>query len=192
MNATAFSRRHFFRLSSLAIAGAVACRLTGIGQIEAAWAAAEHGAIALDRHTAATLVGVFRTLYPHDKIGEAPYAAVLEGLLQKLEGDIERLGMLSEGVAQLDGQRNTPWLERDAATRYRDLMALKGTPFMSLVAGEPVVGLYNQEAVWEALGYEGPSYHKGGYLNRGFNDLDWLPDPPSDASPPIGGVRTPS
>jgi hypothetical protein len=27
------------------------------------------------------------------------------------------------------------------------------------------------------LGYEGPSFDKGGYLNRGFNDLDWLPDP---------------
>jgi hypothetical protein len=26
------------------------------------------------------------------------------------------------------------------------------------------------------LGYEGPSFDKGGYLERGFNDLDWLPD----------------
>jgi hypothetical protein len=24
---------------------------------------------------------------------------------------------------------------------------------------------------------EGPSFDKGGYLHRGFNDLDWLPDP---------------
>jgi hypothetical protein len=31
--------------------------------------------------------------------------------------------------------------------------------------------------VWDAVGYEGPSVHKGGYVNRGFDDLDWLPDP---------------
>jgi hypothetical protein len=31
--------------------------------------------------------------------------------------------------------------------------------------------------VWAALGYEGSSYDKGGYINRGFNDLNWLPEP---------------
>jgi hypothetical protein len=31
--------------------------------------------------------------------------------------------------------------------------------------------------VWDLLGYEGPSFDKGGYLHRGFNDLDWLPEP---------------
>jgi hypothetical protein len=40
-----------------------------------------------------------------------------------------------------------------------------------------VVALYNDHEVWELLGYEGPSFDQGGYLNRGFDDLDWLPDP---------------
>jgi hypothetical protein len=31
--------------------------------------------------------------------------------------------------------------------------------------------------VWELVGYEGPSYDRGGYLHRGFDDLDWLPRP---------------
>jgi hypothetical protein len=31
--------------------------------------------------------------------------------------------------------------------------------------------------VHELLGYEGPAYEKGGYLHRGFDDLDWLPTP---------------
>jgi hypothetical protein len=37
-----------------------------------------------------------------------------------------------------------------------------------------VVSLYNQPAVWSLLGYEGSSYEKGGYLNRGFDDVNWL------------------
>jgi len=39
--------------------------------------------------------------------------------------------------------------------------------------------LYDDVEVWQAFGYEGASAHLGGYVNRGFNDLDWLPDPPA-------------
>jgi hypothetical protein len=28
--------------------------------------------------------------------------------------------------------------------------------------------------MWKVLGYEGESASKGGYINRGFNDIDWL------------------
>ena len=40
-----------------------------------------------------------------------------------------------------------------------------------------VVALYDDHEVWELLGYEGASFDKGGYIDRGFDDLDWLPDP---------------
>jgi hypothetical protein len=35
--------------------------------------------------------------------------------------------------------------------------------------------LYNNPDVWPKFGYEGASADKGGYINRGFNDIDWLP-----------------
>jgi hypothetical protein len=28
--------------------------------------------------------------------------------------------------------------------------------------------------VWAKLGYQGPSAELGGYINRGFNDQDWM------------------
>ncbi len=37
-----------------------------------------------------------------------------------------------------------------------------------------MVSLYNQQEVWAILGYEGESASKGGYINRGFDDIDWL------------------
>ena len=40
-----------------------------------------------------------------------------------------------------------------------------------------VVALYDDHEVWDLLGYEGSSFEKGGYLHRGFDDLDWLPRP---------------
>jgi hypothetical protein len=38
--------------------------------------------------------------------------------------------------------------------------------------------------VWRHFGYEGASAQHGGYINRGFDDLNWLPDPDDQASPP--------
>jgi hypothetical protein len=41
-----------------------------------------------------------------------------------------------------------------------------------------VSGLYSQPDVWPYFGYEGPSNDKGGYLHRGFDDIDWLDETP--------------
>jgi len=32
-------------------------------------------------------------------------------------------------------------------------------------------------ALWKTLGYQGSSIEHGGYLYRGFDDIDWLPQP---------------
>jgi len=37
-----------------------------------------------------------------------------------------------------------------------------------------VIGLYNQKELWPLFGYEGSSADKGGYIERGFDDLTWL------------------
>jgi hypothetical protein len=29
------------------------------------------------------------------------------------------------------------------------------------------------ETVWPKFGYEGSSWENGGYINRGFNDVNW-------------------
>ena len=37
-----------------------------------------------------------------------------------------------------------------------------------------VTGLYNQKEIWPIFGYQGESFSQGGYIDRGFNDIDWL------------------
>ena len=46
-----------------------------------------------------------------------------------------------------------------------------GTPGLG---GGLVTGLYNQKEVWPLFGYEGESFSQGGYIDRGFDDIDWL------------------
>ncbi len=53
--------------------------------------------------------------------------------------------------------------------------AMDGTPFFATVRGDIVVSLYNNPLVWRHFGYEGASFDDGGYLERGFDDIGWLP-----------------
>ncbi|MEL6523884.1 MAG: Twin-arginine translocation pathway signal, partial [Pseudomonadota bacterium] len=51
---------------------------------------------------------------------------------------------------------------------------LEESSFFQQIRGGLVTGLYNQKSVWPIFGYEGESFSQGGYLDRGFNDINWL------------------
>jgi hypothetical protein len=61
--------------------------------------------------------------------------------------------------------------------------SIAGDPFFEKVRSTAVVSLYNNELAFAHFGYEGSSFEKSGYLNRGFDDLTWLPSPPETTSP---------
>jgi hypothetical protein len=46
--------------------------------------------------------------------------------------------------------------------------------FFQTIRGNLVTGLYNNPEVWPKFGYEGSSADKGGYIDRGFSDINWL------------------
>jgi hypothetical protein len=62
----------------------------------------------------------------------------------------------------------------DEDARVAAIKQIEHGPFFAKVYGTTVVSLYNQRALWPMFGYQGPSSALGGYLHRGFNDLDWL------------------
>ena len=55
------------------------------------------------------------------------------------------------------------------------LRGIEHTKFFRAIRADLVVSLYNQPEIWPKFGYQGSSAEYGGYLNRGFNDIDWLP-----------------
>ena len=66
------------------------------------------------------------------------------------------------------------------------------TEFFEHVRGTSTVTLYNDKETWDLLGYEGYSYDKGGYIKRGFNDLDWLPEPRIEEHPDLASFLSES
>ncbi len=55
------------------------------------------------------------------------------------------------------------------------LQQIEQSAFFQQVRGDLIVSLYNNKEVWPRFGYEGSSAEHGGYIKRGFADIDWLP-----------------
>ncbi|MDN5750083.1 MAG: hypothetical protein L0H64_16480 [Pseudonocardia sp.] len=124
-----------------------------------------------------TLVDLLRAAFPHSTFPIGPYQRTADSVIDKAAGDPRLLGLLVQGLADLDQLREVSYSELDAETAALVLRGVADTPFFAGIIEQAVVALYDDHEVWDLLGYEGASSDQGGYLERGFNDLDWLPEP---------------
>lgn len=131
---------------------------------------------ALKPETMATLIQMARDIYPHDQVPDKYYAIAVKSHDEQAGKDAGYKAMIESGIADLDtksgdgGYRGLGWEEQRIAV----LKQVEQTPFFQTIRGGLVVGLYNQKEVWPIFGYEGESYSKGGYIARGFGDIEWL------------------
>jgi Gluconate 2-dehydrogenase subunit 3 len=137
--------------------------------------------MALGQDSYNTLVKMARDLYPHDKLPDAIYAAVIDGHDKAAKDDPAKKDMLEKGVQMLDALSERMGYGKYAAVAAEDdrvkvLAALEGSDpgFFGAVRGSLVTGIYNNPDVWKQFGYEGESASQGGYIERGFSDIDWL------------------
>ena len=130
----------------------------------------------LKPETMATLIQMARDIYPHDQVPDKFYAVAVKSHDESAAKDPKHKEMIEAGIADLDtkagdgGYSGLLWEEE----RVQLLQQIEETPFFQTVRGGLVVGLYNQKEVWPIFGYEGESYSKGGYIARGFDDIEWL------------------
>ncbi|MET3790207.1 gluconate 2-dehydrogenase subunit 3 family protein [Aquamicrobium terrae] len=131
---------------------------------------------ALKPETMATLIQMARDIYPHDQVPDRFYAIAVKTHDEQAGKDTAHKDLIESGIADLDkragegGYRRLGWEEE----RVEVLKQIEETPFFQAIRGGLVVGLYNQKELWPIFGYEGESYSKGGYITRGFDDIEWL------------------
>lgn len=126
----------------------------------------------LDVHAAETLTAMARVLYPHDFLDDTPYRRVVD--IVDGEADAERRALLADGVAELDATFDRPFLALEEKERLAAVQAIERTPFFETMRAATARHLYSNPAIWHHFGYEGPSHHLGGYIDRGFDDIDWI------------------
>ena len=110
---------------------------------------------------------------------------MVAALDQDAKGNAGVATMLKDGVTGLDRAGPVPFLELSEGNQRKALEAIQADPFFQTIRFKTIAVFYNNPLVWQAFGYEGESFDDGGYIERGFDDLGWLPDPPDDASPPV-------
>jgi hypothetical protein len=137
----------------------------------------------LDTATGDRLLVMIRRIYPHDTMEDAVYAFSVKALDERASKDPSVKDQLTQGAADLDTRAGGQWLKLDEAKQVAILESIQDSPFFGLVRGVAVASLYSNELAYVHFGYEGASFAKGGYIHRGFNDLQWLPNPPAVASP---------
>ena len=156
---------------TVATVAATAVGANFICAADAAWALE---VTALKPETMATLVVMARDIYPHDRLGDQFYVAAMKGYDTAEEAEAVEAGIAvldaAAAAAGFASYAAVPW----EADRVAILRGMEGSAFFQKIRGGMVTGLYNQKQVWPLFGYEGESYSRGGYINRGFDDIAWL------------------
>jgi hypothetical protein len=172
---TKFERTGLTRRALLGRAVAAgALTVTGVGFIAAPNAAWALEVSVITPAQMATLLQMARDIYPHDQVPDQFYAVAVKGYDAE-----DRKELVATGIAELDAaakaQGHADYLsigwEED---RVKVLQAIETSVFFQTVRSGLVTGLYNQKEVWPIFGYEGESFSQGGYIDRGFDDINWL------------------
>jgi hypothetical protein len=170
--ADAVSRRSFVKSSSAAL---ILTATAVIHPIEA-WGLEAKG---LAPAAVQTLIQASRDIYPHDHLADRFYALAVKDFDIKTAADPKLKALFEGGVAKLDAAaraaHGVPYVQVGwEEERVALLKRIETTPFFKALRSGLVTGLYNQKEIWPLFGYEGSSADKGGYIDRGFDDLTWL------------------
>jgi hypothetical protein len=138
---------------------------------------------ALTSSQGATLMSIARTIAPHEGLEDAAYALVVKAIDAAAAADEHIRALVSSGLAGL-GEH---FAARTETARVSALKAVEPSEFFQLLRSKTLGNLYSSAIAYAHFGYEGEAFSKGGYLYRGFNELNWLPDVPlEDSGPAVG------
>lgn len=171
------SRREFLRgtgLASLSISVIPAATLmTASAEVYA------HVFKTLGPEAGKDLLRLARDIFPHDQLADKYYLHAVEPYDKAAAKDPSMKKLIVDGLKLLNATAKKMHKQRytgipEESKRVEVLVAIEESPFFKKIKGDLVTTLYDNKAVYPFFGYEGSSWEKGGYINRGFNDIDWL------------------
>lgn len=121
------------------------------------------------------LTRLLRVAYPHDAFPDGPYERTAKTIMSAAQDDGGDHRALLLGLRGLDTAAEGDFAGAKDEVAEAALRNVGDDVFFVRIRSTAVVALYDDPQVWDLLGYEGSSFDKGGYLHRGFDDLDWLP-----------------
>ena len=133
----------------------------------------------LDAQALATLTAMARVLYPHDSLDDTFYRRVVD--VVTTETDAAQRALLANGAAALDEAKGHLFVGLGEKEKLAAVQAIEGSPFFEAMRAATARHLYDDRTLWPRFGYEGASSHLGGYIERGFDDIEWIPEEGAEA-----------
>ena len=130
-----------------------------------------------DRTALSALTAMVRAMFPHPSFPDGPYERCARSILDSAAEDLRFRTQMEQGLRDLDVLGGAPFAELEEGRALELLRSISSTEFFEGVRSRVITTFYDDKEVWSLLGYEGPSYDQGGYLQRGFDELPWLPEP---------------
>jgi hypothetical protein len=171
MNDKQTTRRKFL-VAALTFSGITSSSLgISILRSSAAWAESTSDAddpVAMGRFA--------QLLFPHDGLTDDVYGEVMSQVLAATAADSSTAELLTTAEAALNAQQEQPWSQLDEAGQLAVMHKLEGEAFFASIRERVRSRLYYHPQFWKHINYPGSSKEHGGYINRGFDDIDWLPE----------------
>lgn len=159
------ARREFIRLAACLALASLGGR-----------AGADGAALPASGGSGKILPDVVYRLFPHPGLSKDVYDQIAEQLSRKIGQSAELTAMLDDAMEALAGDSHENWSALPERGKVEAIGKIQHMPFFQFVLNETLGMVYRHPLTWELLGYEGSSLEFGGYIDRGFNDIDWLPD----------------
>ena len=122
------------------------------------------------------LVLLARRLFPHRALSNQPYLSAATTFVQRAEKSADLAKLLKSGIASLQKISAGDWPAQAEPKQIAAMKAIEATAFFASLRFHVLMSIYQNREVWKQIGYEGSSFEQGGYINRGFDDIDWLPE----------------
>ncbi len=123
---------------------------------------------------ALVLASIARLLFPHPELDDAVYAGVVKDMAADMAARPDLKASLLDAIAVLGDRVGGDWLAAPVPAQMDALRELEGGPTFFYLRNRTIESLYRNPVVWQLVGYEGSSIEYGGYIDRGFDDIDWL------------------
>lgn len=128
---------------------------------------------ALNSSQAKAMLAMTRQLFPHDQLGDEYYWVVVQSIDKEMVGSTELATRIRDGLAQMAKAAGGDFSTAGTSSQLAAMKQLESTPFFTDMVNKTQFYFYNNKAVWPKFGYEGSSWEKGGYIDRGFDDVTW-------------------
>ncbi len=127
------------------------------------------------RPAPALLPSVLRELFPHAGLKDDFYVEKAGVLWQQILADPKLEREVGSGLARLATCCSGGWQQAGRDARVAALSTMQDEGFFQALRDSAVPLIYRDPRLWQQIGYGGNALAQGGYLNRGFDHIDWLP-----------------